>query len=352
MIKMIDHKKKRFLERWLADKEFRKVFNEKPKTALKAFDIDVDLKEIEEFCKNKSEKDLKKKALKLLYLKIQSQLKINIKTNFLSNNPIFKMWFYHRWHLFLKNQRYIIIPFAIELSKGCSVGCSFCGFSAGPLEEYYSYDSLEWQKILQILKKICGKDSTKLGVCYYATDPFDNPDYEKFILDFKTIFGSFPATTSAQYTKNISRTKKFLKLLKKNNCDKAKASITSLKMLNTFHSNFSSEELKNLYLVLQLDDCLNKHVSGRARNLYKSHKENKLNVPIKFSSNKSLSCLTGFLLNMVDKTVKLVAPCAPSDKWPLGYIIFEEKVFENPPHLEKILNEMIAKNMAKDLAGF
>ncbi len=82
MIKMIDHKKKRFLERWLADREFRKVFNENPKTALKDFDIDVGLKGIEEFGKNKSEKDLKKKALKLLYLNIQSQLKKILKLIF------------------------------------------------------------------------------------------------------------------------------------------------------------------------------------------------------------------------------------------------------------------------------
>ena len=262
------------------------------------------------------------------------------------------MWFNHRWHLLLKNQTQIIVPFAIELSKGCSGGCSFCGFSAVPLEEYYSYDSLEWQKILQILKKICGKNSAKFGTCYHSTDPFDNPDYEKFILDFYNIFGSFPGTVSVQFTKDISRTKKLFKLLNEKKSFQAKASVLSLKMLNDFHSYFSSEELKDLSLTLQMDDCIEKHISGRAKNLYKKHKENKLNIPMKFSSNSSLAAVVGFLINMVDKTVKLVSPCTPSDKWPLGYIIFEEKVFENPPHLEKILNELIAKNTAKDLAGF
>jgi len=30
------------------------------------------------------------------------------------------------------------------------------------------------------------------GFCYWGTDPMDNPDYEKFCLDFHEVLGIFP----------------------------------------------------------------------------------------------------------------------------------------------------------------
>ncbi|MEG4594968.1 hypothetical protein QUB00_24630 [Microcoleus sp. F8_C2] len=59
----------------------------------------------------------------------------------------------------------------------------------------------------------------------------------------------------------------------------------------------------------------------------------------------TIACLTGFLFNMVDRSVKLISPCSANERWPLGYIIFDQGTFSDINDLRKLIASMIAKNM-------
>ena len=36
----------------------------------------------------------------------------------------------------------------------------------------------------------------------------------------------------------------------------------------------------------------------------------------------TIGCVTGFLFNMVDRTVQLISPCTATDEWPLGFYVY------------------------------
>ena len=54
-------------------------------------------------------------------------------------------------------------------------------------------------------------DAAGRGLCYYATEPLDNPDYECFLVDFHAEFGRVPQTTTAAATRDIERTRRLLR---------------------------------------------------------------------------------------------------------------------------------------------
>ncbi len=48
---------------------------------------------------------------------------------------------------------------------------------------------------------------------------------------------------------------------------------------------------------------------------------------------------------MVDRSVKLISPCNANDRWPLGYIVYNEGTFSNVDELKILLERMITDNM-------
>ena len=41
----------------------------------------------------------------------------------------------------------------------------------------------------------------------------------------------------------------------------------------------------------------------------------------------TIACVSGFLFNMVERNVRLISPCNASERWPLGYRIYDEGTF-------------------------
>jgi hypothetical protein len=336
---------KRFWERWIADPEFRKLFIKNPLFELQKHGLTLSDKFLNKLLKELLDIDFEKAydALK----KLLFHRKIN--KNFFPTNPIFRTWsiFQIRKNHQDLSKKYLLIPFAIELSKGCSSGCNFCGLSAGPFCKAYEYDSSFWKEILLILKKYCGMYSGRQGICYWATDPYDNPDYEKFIFDFFRIFKKFPVTTTSQFTKNIQRSKNLLKLLDEHGQKSfVRGSILSLNSFNSLHKNFSKLELKDFQVLFHFNNILPIEYSGRARDLKQTKSL------IKSKDNGSIACVSGFLINMVEKTIKLIVPCRADDNWPLGYKVLSSKIFTSANDLDRIINEMINIDMIRDLMDF
>ncbi len=236
-------------------------------------------------------------------------------------------------------------PMVFELSKGCSVGCHFCGISAPRLGDIFLYNSENsklWHEVLELMKEILGL-AAGAGFCYWATDPLDNPDYEQFCSDFHQILGVYPQTTTAQPLKDIKRTKALLKSSIEKGCLSNRFSILSLKMLNQVHEQFSPEELLLVNLVLQNKESDgSKAHSGRSRdqNLKKGQQDSEL------PEQGTIACISGFLFNMVEQSVKLISPCNASDRWPLGYIVFDEGTFTDANDLKILLERMLDEHMS------
>ena len=90
------------------------------------------------------------------------------------------------------------IAVAYELGVGCSGQCGFCCFDAPPLQENFRYtpENRElWRGVLALFCELLG-DRAGAAALYWATDPFDNPDLEKFYRDFYELNQVWPPITT------------------------------------------------------------------------------------------------------------------------------------------------------------
>jgi radical SAM family RiPP maturation amino acid epimerase len=236
-------------------------------------------------------------------------------------------------------------PFCIELCNGCSVGCWFCGISAPKLSDIFlrtPENKKLYGSVLETMHEVFG-ESTGQGFCYWATDPMDNPDYEPFLIDFHEHTGEFPQTTTALALKDLVRTRKLLELSREKNgrCDRF--SLLTLKQLDKVHQAFSPEELLYVELVLQNKEHFSPKISaGRAGD---ERPAKHADQPGNQLTAGTIACVSGFLVNLVTRTVKLISPCAASARWPLGYIVYAEGRFADADGFRTLVRRMVDEQM-------
>lgn len=347
----------RFQQRWHGDRNFREQVSADPYKAVADYNLKINPEEIRPLwdteLTQRSEQDLSSFPLLKRCQELNESLSSKSLLTFIFTSfkdARFKKWRERQIARAASQFRQTVhsaiaqIPVCFELSKGCSIGCHFCGISAPRLTDIFIYNEENaklWHEVLELMKEILGI-AAGAGFCYWATEPFDNPDYEIFCLDFHKVLGVFPATTTAQALKDIERTKALLKLSREKGCLNNRFSVLSLKMLNQIHEKFSAEELIFVDLVLQNQEADTiKASAGKAReqNLKKGEEDKEL------PDQGTIACVTGFLFNMVDRSVKLISPCNANERWPLGYIVFDEGTFSDAKDLKILLERMIADNM-------
>ncbi len=239
-------------------------------------------------------------------------------------------------------------PFACELSKGCSVGCWFCGVGALKLGDHFEYTSdnaMLWRELLAVMRKFTGDASGGLAFLYWATDPLDNPDYEKFASDFRQVFARYPDLTTSQPVKHLDRVRELLALSAEHEEFYIRFSVLTLRQLYALHAEFSAEELATVSLIPRNKGSLAPiALVGNARDPEPMRVRA---TPV--SQDATIACVSGFLLNMVDRTVQLITPCPVSERWPLGYIVYERAGFEDAADLERTVERMIATHMHTDV---
>lgn len=360
---MIAHAK-RFKERYTADPEFREQVAIDPRKAAKNYHIDIDPEEIRPSWdpvagKRYSEENLPlSRLMELCIAHYRFMIDWSARHKDGKNIPIpnFKIWRQQQiarsnselgGHL---NSRIVHAPVCFELSSGCTVGCWFCAISADKYKGSFSYtpeNRLLWKEVLGVVRGITG-DSAGAGFCYWGTDPMDNPDYEKFIIDYHSIIGSLPATNTAMAHKHLTRVKSLTKMWKHYDFTCNHLSILTVNILNQIHKEFTAEELvwTNLNLVNK-DSTTKKVTAGRAREkLIKLSEKSEEYQEIKAELGQgTIACVSGFLFNMVEKTVKLISPCKADEHWPKGYMILNEGTFTCGKDLKTLLEGMIEKNM-------
>lgn len=239
------------------------------------------------------------------------------------------------------------IVLAFELTKGCSQACWFCGVAARELQGVFDYspeNKALWRELLTICREEIGT-ACLCGICYCATEPMDNPHYFSFIKDFRRILGYAPMTTTAAGVKNLERTRELLEYYNREDPLGLRLSITTLNDLHKLHEMFSAEELSLVRLALQNKGTLfPKSPCGKFR-----YHEKKNPADDSISENISvlatIACLTGFLVNMVDRSIQLVSPCQATDRWPLGYRIFWEGQFSDGKDFRTCIRQAIDETM-------
>ncbi|MCD0455138.1 radical SAM family RiPP maturation amino acid epimerase [Chryseobacterium sp. LC2016-27] len=354
---------KRFFERWSADPDFKQDLINNTEDTLKKHAIPVTVDEINYMI---DERITELPQPVQIMWEISKSKQDLIQSFYLSENLPKDRGMLAWRNRQIARQRFDLGPFftdtnihssmTVELSQGCSVGCWFCALSPDSFKENYNYDDNreEWFRLIDTMHSFLG-DAMRSTFLYWATEPFDNPDYEKFCLDIYEACGVFPPTTTAVAHKDTERIRRFIELSADHGCWLNRFSLTSLGIMSKVHKAFSAEELAEVECL-----ALNMNTSfayGNAGNFRKkalerpeilSQQDDKLRKAPwhRFNpdyagseeyANGSICCVTGFLINAVSKKIQLISPTTASDEWPLGYIIFAEAIYENAAALEMIL---------------
>ena len=235
-----------------------------------------------------------------------------------------------------------------ELSQGCSFQCAFCGLAAEPLKNVFMYteeNSRLWKDVLNVAVARLGT-TAGTGACYWATDPTDNPDYFKFLTDFGQVTGGvYPQTTTAGPLRNSAWTQEMLQFRQEHPTAADRFSILSKNVLNRVHETFSAEDLAMTELILQYSETLKQVMatSGRNRNVD--------TLSLHMPADHTIACVTGYLVNMVEGSVRLISPCPPSDQTPFGYRVYAEGSFSCAGELDDFISQTMEKSMPDQVAS-
>ena len=243
---------------------------------------------------------------------------------------------------------------AFELSEGCTVGCWFCGLSADRYAGHFAYTTENaelWQGVLRAANDLFGA-AAQTGFCYWATDPSDNPDYDRFLSDYYSLTAALPQTTTAAPLKNEALTRRVLALFDKHRTVTNRFSVLTSKHLNQIHAAFTAEELMGVELVMQNKEALTaKADAGRARDRKaKLRAANKSDsISLVQHDHTTIACVSGFLISMPLKRIQLVTPVPGSERWPLGYRIVAECFFTTAEEFRAGVATMIDDVMSDSL---
>lgn len=365
---------KRFMERVVADPAFRAKLNDNiddPSRVAEDYGIDIDATQLRplwhaQYTKYRQTEEMKQWPLAALWDDHMARMiahrdLVRDLGACAEANPRFHAWRERQISRSASelgtSASAIVHPIAAyELSDGCSLGCWFCGISADKFKGNWPYTSENaelWRGVLEVMFDLFG-EAAQTGFCYWGTDPADNPDYPRFIEDHYQVTGVLPQTTTAAPLKNLELTREVFALHEKYPAIVNRFSITSLKILDKVHAEFSADELLEVELVTQNRESLtNKANAGRAaerkaKKLAQGRDDKGLNLS---EEHSTIACVSGFLLNMVNRTVKLVSPTRASEKWPLGYRVYEEAHFDSPEEFRHALEGMTERHMPESLTG-
>lgn len=239
---------------------------------------------------------------------------------------------------------------AYELASGCSVGCWFCGISAqsyAGTASYADHASL-WRQMLAVMADRLGP-AARTGFCYWGTDPADTPDYDLFLEDHGRITGWIPQTTTAAPLRNVSLTRRILALSNREEPVLNRFSVLTTRQMNQIFDAFTPLDLLLVELVPQMRGSLMpKARAGRALARGSSRPEQDLGLS---DAATTIACVSGFLINLPEKRIRLIAPCRSDAECPDGYRVLAEDRFSSGAEFSQAIDRMIAEDLSEELSG-
>ncbi|MBD3308580.1 radical SAM family RiPP maturation amino acid epimerase [candidate division KSB3 bacterium] len=241
---------------------------------------------------------------------------------------------------------------SFELSDGCSVGCWFCAFATRKLTQNLEYADAKdfFQRVAQSCVSLFGKAQAAQAMLYCGTEPHDNPGYLQFVKDYTAITGSPPFTSTA-VAHDPPWLREVIAFYRQGPYAALRISVLSKAMLLKIHDLYSSDELRDVELLMQMKDHVRPKVaSGRIlkeeeglRARQDGHYLDGGAVP-----QGSIECMSGFLINMVNRTMQVISPCYSSAKWPYGYRIFDETSFHDADDFPQAIDRLITRSMPEN----
>jgi hypothetical protein len=203
--------------------------------------------------------------------------------------------------------------------------------------------------MLQGLKERFG-DALQSGFLYWGTDPLDNPDYLSFAKEFARVSSVFPQITTAVPLRNVEMIREALEFSRGVAIVPHRFSVLTLNVFKRVMSTYSSQETLHVELVPQLKEGnLTRANAGRAMKeanpTYVDINDQKVVAPT------TIACVTGFLVNIGYRTVKLISPTAASSEWPNGYIEFAKRSYSDAHDFLRVIDEMTAELSADEWRG-
>ncbi len=248
----------------------------------------------------------------------------------------------------------LLLPFGIELTDGCTGGCWFCGVGADKFRGFYETSAQNMQLFREILLyfKTFLHENAQNGFLYYATDPLDHPDYHLFSEIFYQVNDAHPAMTTALADKYPDRVLKIKKMINNKPGPGLRFSVYSLRQLDKIFQLFDNEELIDIsFAQLAHGSMLAVANSGHARrrfleNQARGHHEKEKSEAIDLT-HETISCVYGFVLNLVKRTISLVVPINASDKFPDGTEFIAQSRYENFQDIKDFIDN-IRKTTMRD----
>ena len=352
---------KRALELWTMEPGFQEEFLAAPEATLKKHGLSIDVFSVKVLCINELAIEYQKRPLEE-FPRVARRYRGFIREKLTERNrmareacvpshPAFRAWRGRQlnrcWvELGGKNASLIHGPITFELDLGCSVGCPFCGVMAGKLQKVCPYDEENaplWQGILSFLKETVG-DAAGQGTCYYATEPLDNPYYEKFAEDFFQVFGIEPQLTTAVSMRRPERTRAYLLEALEKNRRVHRFSVLSLDILHKIFKTFTMEELICVELLPQFTEAPHNRFAkaGRARESD--------SLKVEAADGNTIACVTGFVVNMAERSLRLITPCGSSAEHPTGEIHIAKEFFSDLDDFKRVFMSMIDRYMQTEFS--
>ncbi len=356
----------RFRERWMGDDRFREALGEAPAAAVAALGLDVDPEALAFVWRRGEPADERTpEARAWRRINDRAQAYVDFFTDDHGADGRYRAWRARqraRFAFALGSTRSALnphLPFAVELTRGCSLRCWFCGVSAQPLAAVLPTDLPAWERMLDALEAAFGANAAR-GILYWATDPLDHPHYEAYADAFRRRFGCFPSTTTAAPLADPARTRRLMALARPADYPYhvLRFSMVTRRRLEQTHAEFSADELAGVELaavnresILALADVGHAREAARRRPELAAHERAKLRgsgVDAERFLHQTVASVSGLLIEPLAGRVRLISPEPCSDRWPDGYVVFGEERFGRADELADAIDRLAARCMTTE----